>query len=50
MLKSTYNSDTTDVTFSFRRNIIGTSKKDFTFKILEENEFRWVIGDWANSS
>ena len=50
VLKSSYNSDSSEVTFSFKRNIVGSSKKDYTFKILEENEFRWVIGDWANEN
>ena len=31
ILKSTYDSDSNDFTFSFRRNIMGTSKKDYTF-------------------
>ena len=48
VLKSSYDSDTHDFTFSFRRNIIGTSKKDYTFQISKEIEFIWVVGDWPN--
>ena len=31
ILGSTYDSDSHDFTFSFKRNIIGTSKQDYTF-------------------